>query len=63
MTSKSKGDNQLEVILLDAESHAKFEELVKSPPKFNAAMLQAMENVKGDQFTVDCKCTDHGKQP
>lgn len=60
MTSKSKG--AAEVILLDDESHAKFEELVKSPPKFNAAMLQAMENVKGGQFIVDYKCTENKEQ-
>ena len=63
MSSTSKSEAAPEVILLDDESHSKFEELVKSPPKFNAAMLQAMENVKGGQFIVDCKCTEDKEQP
>ena len=54
MSSKPEVEAAPEVILLDDEAHAKFEELVKSPPQFNEAMQQAMENAKSGQFTVDC---------
>jgi uncharacterized protein (DUF1778 family) len=52
-----------QVILLDAEAFARFEELIKSPPNYNDAMLKALEDVKRGQVVIGYKRTKRKEQP
>ena len=52
-----------QVILLDADAFARFEELIKSPPNFNEAMLKALEDVKRNQVVIGYKRTKRKELP